>query len=721
MSATARPHPLATAPRPCMAPWQPAVLPLLAALLCVLLAGCSMLEPPAPRQTGQASLPAEPAARPTAQDSTADLLRRGDEAWNSSAYAQCLNLYFAALARPDMRPESRPMAYERAASSALEVDHPAQALDLLRRWAAVEPTARSDWSWHTLYVRGLTSMGMQGLARDHLAGVLADRQVNYGLRSKAAVSLAQMEIERDRAGDAVKVLRAIHAKAPGDQARADLERDLLDALRTLPDNRLLPLAAAAADGFPRPVFRLAAAERLAKNTGYRSQEARTMAGEIVAQNQLADMTPAKALLAQTETLGSGPAPSADTSPAPADNQPAVQPEQQPGQQAAEPSAHPDLALSIPVPPQPASGVALAIPLTGRLGDVGQKILAGATLAQRQMAAQGRGLNIQTVDTAEPGWQDKIRALPSDIQLVGGPLLLDDLREAVSSGLTQNLHFFAFLQTLGPVREGQDAWRFFSSLRDQVRAMLHLAVNDLGIRDVSVLAPTDPYGQKMSEVFDAEAQSAGATVAATGTYGAGSSAGLSQKVRALLQTAGDSGPRAVFLPDSWAKVQELAPYFSFHDAEDMLLMGPELWSQAMAKPQYMEEGYFSLAVCPGAYYAANPAIAARALRESLSQSGQEPDLWTALGYDFVHFAAALGAVDADPAALNARLASLSGLQFSLAPITWDSQGRASQQLFVFKPNKEGLQLVDPQAMLDQLQRTRAHREERLRMKAQKADK
>lgn len=142
---------------------------------------------------------------------------------------------------------------------------------------------------------------------------------------------------------------------------------------------------------------------------------------------------------------------------------------------------------------------------------------------------------------------------------------------------------------------------------------------------------------------------------------------------------------------------------------------------MAKPQYMEEGYFSLAVCPGAYYAANPAIASRALRESLSQSGQEPDLWTALGYDFVHFAAALGAVDADPAALNARLASLSGLQFSLAPITWDSQGRASQQLFVFKPNKEGLQLVDPQAMLDQLQRTRAHREERLRMKAQKADK
>ena len=77
--------------------------------------------------------------------------------------------------------------------------------------------------------------------------------------------------------------------------------------------------------------------------------------------------------------------------------------------------------------------------------------------------------------------------------------------------------FAFQAELAPIREGQQAWRFYPGLKDQARVLLDLTNRELGIGSVAVLAPKNRYGQKMAEVFQAEAKARNLRVAATEFY------------------------------------------------------------------------------------------------------------------------------------------------------------------------------------------------------------
>ena len=93
---------------------------------------------------------------------------------------------------------------------------------------------------------------------------------------------------------------------------------------------------------------------------------------------------------------------------------------------------------------------------------------------------------------------------------------------------------------------------------------------------------------------------------------------------------------------------------------------------------------------------------------------EPDFWTALGFDFVRFAVRLGGFERGfgPSTVNRRLASLGDFDWSLAPITWNGYGQASQEFFVFTPASNGLAVLDPAAFRARLEQTRERQKERV---------
>ena len=110
------------------------------------------------------------------------------------------------------------------------------------------------------------------------------------------------------------------------------------------------------------------------------------------------------------------------------------------------------------------------------------------------------------------------------------------------------------------------------------------------------------------------------------------------------------------------------------------MGTTLWEQALSGKSVPGLERYALAVFPGAW---NQARAPKALQ------GAGHDFWTALGYDFARFCIQLGLVKRPPAQdLNAAIARLR-MVWGMAPIKWDGNGIAHQQLYLFQPAANGM--------------------------------
>ena len=144
-------------------------------------------------------------------------------------------------------------------------------------------------------------------------------------------------------------------------------------------------------------------------------------------------------------------------------------------------------------------VALALPLSGAYGPFGNKIAAGATAAQGELSKSGMMMDVRMIDTESSDWLDKLSQLPPQCVMVGGPLRADRYTAMKSRSIQQSRAVFAFLPSLEGSDEGTVAWRFFASPQDQIDAVLTFTRN-LGISSYGVLAPTDTYGQRMTDLF-----------------------------------------------------------------------------------------------------------------------------------------------------------------------------------------------------------------------------
>ena len=628
--------------------------------------------------------------------STPELFVRADDAWAADFMPQALVMYQALIDRPELTPPQRSLAFERAAASATASGNEELAIQTLKRWAQAEPDVKNGWRWHGLYVQTLEGLGLDDLYVDHLRGLLATRDVSWEVRREAALALAGHAVREGGLtgpGGAAEILTEAYAQAPDTQTRADLEIALLEQLRAQPDDVLLPLLDSgqgdAAWIFPHTIMRLAAAERLAQVEPDRWQDSWRVVRQLSVQGRFADPGPVLEAQAQLEA-GRG---------------------------------------------TPRTGMALALPLTGRFSAYGWKVSAGASLAQRELAQQGVNIELRVINTEQQGWREELAALPPGFSVVGGPLSTERVRELSESGLLSERVFLSFVSSLEPVVEGEDAWRFFGSLNDQVDRLLDLAANDFGIHEFAVLAPAEPYGERMRTIFERTAADRGLAVAAVETYPPASPPAWGASVRDLLwgkdadgdkyAAREDPGFRAIFMPDGWKQAQLLAPHVFFHDGEHLLLMGPELWSQALTKDvKEFDASYFRLAVCPGSWWPEADRPGTRELRAAMRDAGWgEPEFWHALGYDFVRFTARLGgfAPGWRPEEVTARLNTAPAMDWSLAPLSWDTWGKAHQHLFLFRPTSKGLRQVDPEQLFSRLQQAKDTHEQRMDARREEQEK
>lgn len=617
-----------------------------------------------------------PSAESVSLMATPQLMAEADRAFQRRDYARSELYYDRLLARQDLPATARPLAARRLAVSSFEMRHYNQTRLALQTWLAADKKAQNDGQFQDLTIRTLAALDKPADLEAHRAALAARKNLPWEARRAAAQALFDVYHQNGDEAPALKALAEAYRLAPDAKARAGFEQDFQSRLPKMDDRELSRLAAAVpADGRVRFPFALVEFERARRNAKDQDRWAESWRNM-------------RSLLSAAEL----------------ENKAALAREVQ------------DLEHKHGVP---RLGVALAVPLTGRFADAGQKIARGASAAQWALANAGLDLEVKLINTEVPGWPARINALPPHFAVIGGPLRVESFKELEAAHLTDKRAFFAFLPSLGELQEGRQAWRFFPSPRDQARAAADLVVGGLNIRSVAVLSPQDKYGRMLTDLFIQEATARGARIAASETYPPDDHPEWGRSVARLLHVPFKPSPNApapapnfgaVFLPDGWSQAQLLIPNFFFYDAAQLVFVGPELWSRSLDESRDLEEQYYHLTACSGAWKPENPA--SKDLQRILDEQGLgSADFWVALGYDFVRLTSRMGSLDSvAPPEVNAHLAqAASGMDFSLAPITWSPDGLAREDLYLFQPAKDGKILADPAVMQENIGKALARRE------------
>lgn len=340
---------------------------------------------------------------------------------------------------------------------------------------------------------------------------------------------------------------------------------------------------------------------------------------------------------------------------------------------------------------------LALP-GGPYAPITARIQNGAAAAQKELAATGVAVEIKQLNTDAPDWLNQLAALPPSCTVVGGPLHAPAYTAAKAAA--SNRALFTFLPQLGAGEEGHSAWRFFPSPVDQVNALLRFTRQELGITSYGAFYPGDTYGIRMTGIFEQAVKAQGGTVKAVSYPPADMSAWTAQASQLLNPRVVNKVPisgatfQALFLPDSWKNMEMVTTSLFYHGDDRQVLMGTTLWEQGLSGQSSLGTFKYELAVFPGAW---NPALTPPAL-----QTAGGVDFWTALGYDFIRFGSAMGVTaPASPATITASAQHAQFMPWSMAPIQWNTQGIASQHLFLFTPAATGFVPLDVAAFRERL--------------------
>jgi hypothetical protein len=622
------------------------------------------------------------------------LSQRANSAWESKHYFKSERLYSKLLAKEELAAQERSLAWKRLAISAVKNRHFDLALDALQEWANLSPQAERTWLWQENYLQTLLKTKGEQLYLAHIDNLLAAAQYPWPIKRQSAWQLTFYYLQNDKYKQALKVQRQVYKIAPDQSSRAALENQFREELQKISSADWTQLASLLPDQdtslFPYSLLAWEQAMRKLQKDKSSWPEVWQAFQRVINKATLANLEPLQEKLRKLQDE-----------------------------------------LGVPL-----RKIALLVPLSGKFKDIGWQVARGAGMAQWQRARNGERLHVQLINTASEDWLQQLQKLPLEYRLVGGPLRLSIWEDILHNKAEEKRAFFTFLSTLGAAEEGKQAWRFFSSPRDQIKALLNLTAQQMGIENFAILYPDERYGLHMAELFWQEAVQQGAQLRGLESYppqeptkwGNVISGFLNAEERKEFKVenidlnstdfnaTNEPDFKAVFIPDSLSRAQLLVPEFFFYDEDRLIFLGPELWSQALCNEQSVEQNYFQLAVMPGAWWPDNPAPELEKLERELDAAGlQRPSFWTALGYDFLRFACQLGSLppEFDSEKINQRLHQSDFSSWTLAPLFWDPNGGARQELFLFQPRTDELIRAESQEILELRKKIRRQHAQRIK--------
>ncbi|WP_045214934.1 hypothetical protein [Desulfonatronovibrio magnus] len=588
----------------------------------------------------------------------APLMRQAASYWDSRDYAMSRSLYKELSQIPDLPRRQKNIILRRLATSSYYLEDYESAVNQLEEWSRIDPSAVRLWSWHEMYADSLKKVVGEQRYYQYFSELIRDRLLPAEIRTQAVMELTRIDFARHNFQNAALNLQTLYAQLETFQSRASLENKFISYLVSLPASKLNQAAQALIPmdqtDFPWSVFAWHYHALVLEQTPGMWNDLLPKFQALIKRGQFADPSPYQnQLQAWMDKFG-----------------------------------------------VPAREIALLLPLSGNFSSAGWKIMRGAGLAHWQSLSDSNPIKIRFINTDEEGWLEKLQNMNS-VSMVGGPVSRAHWDDIQRAGLNSDKTFFTFLPDIND--EGRSGWRFFTSHRDQIRSLLMKTTSGLNFTNFALFYPEEEFGRAYARIFLEEAERLGVTVSNVSSYPADDPQRWNRIVASLLDITNFSSPylqpspdfQAVFIPDSLSRAKGMLPQFFYHDQNQLVFMGPMLWSESHS-PGFTEHQYFSLSMSPGPWDAQSSKTASIDLIHGMEENLQdEPDFWVALGYDFINFAMHTGELPAPSQYynINQTLHSSTFNHWSMAPITWDMEGNASQDLYIFQLERNALSRVD----------------------------
>ncbi|MDL2314184.1 hypothetical protein LJC36_04300, partial [Desulfovibrio sp. OttesenSCG-928-C14] len=565
-------------------------------LALLLLASCSYLP------FGGKSTISTPRG-PVVIESSSLTMENVRQAYNEGRMQEAEALALALLKGEELDSFQRLSAWQIAAQAALAYGNGASALNALDQWKALDPSAASTENWNDLWRRSLDLVSFMQAAQA-VQKALASPTTPPRQAREGKLFMAERRLLSGSPDGVSRELEDLYSATPSAKDKGELERRLFRALHRTSPGAMETLLKQATDrnsrGYPYALYRLEEARRL-----FLDSVTQALAKERVA------------FMRQGSTLAD--------------------------QALFQTWNRPDFSVLEGLRANNQE-IALVLPLSGQYGNLAQKIVSGTEIARNAFAFNGQQLRFYVIDSDQPGWLERLASLPARVRVVGGPLRAADYAEIKNAGLLNQRFFFGFMPRLEEGDEGRVAWRFFSTNRDQLSAVIRFAAS-AGVTGFAAMVPEEEYGLRMQGLFQEELGKEGFALRAQGSYPVGQHQEWNKIVAAFLhtdknaETAPNTPFQAIFLPDSWRNAQLLMPHFFYYRENRLLFMGSMLWEQSMSLAERSEGRNQTMVIFPGAWDANTTSPSGMLLRLSAAAQGHESaDFWLSLGYDFALMAA-----------------------------------------------------------------------------------
>ncbi|MBC6406301.1 MAG: penicillin-binding protein activator [Rhodospirillales bacterium] len=268
-------------------------------------------------------------------------------------------------------------------------------------------------------------------------------------------------------------------------------------------------------------------------------------------------------------------------------------------------------------------VAMLLPLSGRLPQIGEQLLNAAQLALFDLPPNSLELLIEDAgDRPEMAAQAMQRALNEGAQLALGPLFATQVRPASNVARSGNVNLIAFSND----RRQLDGYAFSMGLTPAAQAerVVSYAVAQ-GYDQVAILAPDTDFGRQSAQGAQDGADRAGGRIVSTVFYPA-QQIDITESIRTL------TGPyQALLLPDRHDRMSSLAPALGSEGITPATtrFLGSSLWHDSALLTEPNLQGSWFPTADPQTYNS----FAAR-YREAY---GSSPQPLAAMAFDAVSLA------------------------------------------------------------------------------------
>jgi branched-chain amino acid transport system substrate-binding protein len=328
-------------------------------------------------------------------------------------------------------------------------------------------------------------------------------------------------------------------------------------------------------------------------------------------------------------------------------------------------------MSAPVGPAVSGPVAILLPLTGKLAEIGQPMLRAAQLA---MAVPGSPvLDVKdTGGTPEGAAQAAVEAIAAGDRMILGPLTSTETSQVAPIARRAGVPVLAFTNDTAQSQPG--VWTLGITPGQQVRRLMG-AVRDSGNVPVAALLPDNDFGKAMGDELTRISAAASQPAPFVRMIGSGPE----DIVAAVNELAGMASPGepspfgSILLATTGSDLRVFAKAFADAkiDRAKVQILGPALWVDPASGSSAMIGGWFAMP---------DPAARLNLIRDFTTAYKEPPPPLADLAYDAASIARVLGGQGRMTAAGLTQPVGFTGVDgwFALLP-----EGQVRRGLAVFR--------------------------------------